>query len=110
MPATRLGFLIPGGSGGEIFHVQPFRALHITAAAAGVLLLFLSGLFAYRAGGARMMLGVTALMATAPLQVYLSQRALIDGYFAFWATAAVWLAWENLRRPRTPRLARCLRP
>lgn len=100
VPATRLGFLIPAALVGGAFHVQPFRALHITAAAAGVLLLMLSGLFAYRAGGPRMMLGVTALMATAPLQVYLSQRALIDGYFAFWATAAVWLAWENLRRPR----------
>ena len=100
VPATRLGFLIPAALVGEIFQVQPFRALHITAAAAGVLLLILSGLFAYRAGGARMMLGVTALIATAPLQVYLSQRALIDGYFAFWSTATIWLAWENLRRPR----------
>lgn len=100
VPATRLGFLIPAALVGDAFHVQPFRALHITAAAAGVLLLFLSALFASRAGGTRTMLGVTALMATAPLQVYLSQRALIDGYFAFWATAAVWLAWENIRRPR----------
>jgi len=46
------------------------------------------------------MLGVTALMATSPLDVYLCQRAMIDGYFAFWALAALWLAWENLQRPR----------
>jgi 4-amino-4-deoxy-L-arabinose transferase-like glycosyltransferase len=25
---------------------------------------------------------------------------MIDGYFAFWAVAALWLAWENLQRPR----------
>lgn len=100
VPATRLGFLVPAALVGDVFHVAPFLALHITSAAAGVLLLFLAALFAYRAAGSATMLGVTALTATAPLQIYLSQRALIDGYFAFWATAAVWLAWENLRRPR----------
>jgi 4-amino-4-deoxy-L-arabinose transferase-like glycosyltransferase len=46
------------------------------------------------------MITLTVLVATAPLQIYLSQRALIDGYFAFWAVACVWLAWENLQRPR----------
>ena len=46
------------------------------------------------------MIGVTALVATAPLQIYLCQRAMIDGYFAFWAITALWLAWENLQRPR----------
>ena len=46
------------------------------------------------------MLGFTALVATAPLQIYLAQRALIDGYFSLLAVAALWLAWENLRRPR----------
>ncbi len=100
VPATRIGFLAPAVLVGEIFRVKPLRALHLTAAATGLLLLLLSALFAYRAGGTVTMLGVTALMATAPLQIYLCQRALIDGYFAFWATAAVWLAWENLRRPR----------
>ncbi len=100
VPATRIGFLVPAALIGEIFHVKALRALHFTAATAGVLLLLLSAVFAYRAGGTAMMLGVTALMTTAPLQVFLSQRALIDGYFAFWATAAVWLAWENLRCPR----------
>ena len=43
---------------------------------------------------------MTALLACAPLQIYLAQRALIDGYFAFWSIAALWLAWENLQRPR----------
>ena len=46
------------------------------------------------------MLGVTALMATAPLQIHLSQRALIDSYFCFVAVTALWLAWENLQHPR----------
>jgi 4-amino-4-deoxy-L-arabinose transferase-like glycosyltransferase len=29
----------------------------------------------------------------------MAQHALIDGFFAFWATMCVWLLWENLRRP-----------
>jgi 4-amino-4-deoxy-L-arabinose transferase-like glycosyltransferase len=29
----------------------------------------------------------------------MSQHALIDGVFAFWATLSLWLLWENLQRP-----------
>ena len=46
------------------------------------------------------MLGLTALMSTAPLHVYLAQRSLIDGYFAFWAVIVLWLLWRNLRGKR----------
>ena len=70
-------------------------------------MLLLCALFAYRLG-ALPMIGMTALVSTARLQIYLSQRALIDGYFAFWAIAALWLAWENLQRPRHLGLARRL--
>ena len=100
VPATRFAFLAPAAAIGEVFHLNGFRALRATAATAGVLMLLLSALFAYRLGGTLPMIGMTALVATAPLQIYLSQRALIDGYFAFWAIAALWLAWENLQRPR----------
>jgi 4-amino-4-deoxy-L-arabinose transferase-like glycosyltransferase len=30
----------------------------------------------------------------------MSQHALVDGFFAFWALLAIWLLWENLRAPR----------
>jgi hypothetical protein len=100
VPATRVGFLAPAAVVGEVFDLDTFQALRATSAGAGVLMLLLSALFAYRLGGITPMLGMTALVATAPLQIYLSQRALIDGYFAFWAVAALWLAWENLQRPR----------
>jgi hypothetical protein len=100
VPATRATFLAPAALVGEVFHLDAFHALRTTAATAGVLMLLLSAFFAYRLGGTIPMLGVTALVATAPLQIYLSQRALIDGYFAFWAVAVLWLAWENLQRPR----------
>ncbi len=100
VPATRVGFLAPAVIIGEVFHLNEFRALRATTATAGVLMLLLSALFAYRMGGTPAMLSMAALVATAPLQIYLSQRALIDGYFAFWAIAALWLTWENLQQPR----------
>ena len=100
VPATRLAFLVPAALCADLFHLRAFAAIHMVAAAAGILFLLLSAFFAYRLGGILPMIGVTALIATAPLQIYLCQRAMIDGYFAFWAIAALWLAWENLQHPR----------
>jgi 4-amino-4-deoxy-L-arabinose transferase-like glycosyltransferase len=100
VPATRLGFLVPAAICADLFHLRAFQAIHAVAAASGVLLLLVAALFAYRLGGAVPMLGTTALVATAPLEIYLSQRAMIDGYFAFWAVTALWLAWENLQHPK----------
>jgi hypothetical protein len=100
VPATRVGFLVPAALCADLFHLRAFTAIHMVAASAGVLLLLLSSVFAYRLGGTWPMVGVTALVATAPLEIYLCQRAMIDGYFAFWAITALWLAWENLQRAR----------
>jgi 4-amino-4-deoxy-L-arabinose transferase-like glycosyltransferase len=45
---------------------------------------------------------LSALIAVAPLQIHLAQRALIDGYFAFWAILCAWSLWENLQaRPQS---------
>jgi 4-amino-4-deoxy-L-arabinose transferase-like glycosyltransferase len=100
VPATRLAFLVPAALCADWFKLRAFTALHLVVATGGVLFLFLCALFAYRLGGVVPMIGMTALIATAPLQVYLCQRAMIDGYFALWAVAALWLGWENLQRPR----------
>src|SRR5437588_2791429 len=100
VPATRIGFLAPAYLCGKLFHLSNFAALRRTACAASILTLILCTWFGFRLGGRSAMIALTALLATAPLQIYLSQRALIDGYFAFWAVACVWLAWENLQRPR----------
>src|SRR5437868_2388082 len=71
-----------------------------------MLLLVLSARFAWRLGGGAITLCVTALMAFAPTQIHMSQHALIDGVFAFWATLSLGLLWENLQRPnRWPWLA-----
>jgi 4-amino-4-deoxy-L-arabinose transferase-like glycosyltransferase len=100
VPATRIGFLAPAYLCGKLFHLSEFAALRDTACAASILTLVLCVWFGYRLAGPSAMITLTALVATAPLQIHLSQRALIDGYFAFWAVTCVWLAWENLQRPR----------
>jgi hypothetical protein len=100
VPATRIGFLAPAYLCGKLFHLSDFDALRDTACGASILTLILCAWLGHRLGGISAMITLTVLVATAPLQIYLSQRALIDGYFAFWAVTCVWLAWENLRRPR----------
>jgi len=39
-------------------------------------------------------------MAFAPTQIHMSQHALVDGFFAFWALLVLWFFWENLQHPR----------
>jgi len=43
---------------------------------------------------------IAALMTFAPTQLHMSQHALVDGFFTFWATLVLWLFWENLQAPR----------
>ena len=100
VPATRIGFLVPAYLCGKLFHLSDFDALRDIACAASILTLILCAWFGFRLGGISAMITLTALVGTAPLQIYLAQRALIDGYFAFWAVLCVWLAWENLQQPR----------
>jgi 4-amino-4-deoxy-L-arabinose transferase-like glycosyltransferase len=45
-------------------------------------------------------LGIAALMAFAPIPIHMSQHAMVDGFFAFWALLSLWALWENLRAPR----------
>ena len=66
---------------------------------ASVLMMFLAAVFTWRMSGLRVSLGVTALMATAPVQVHMAEHALIDGFLAFWAMLLLWSLWECLRRP-----------
>jgi hypothetical protein len=74
-------------------------SLHNVSSLFSMLLLVLASVFAWRMGGPRMAILVGALMAFAPTQIHMSQHALIDGFFAFWATLCLWLLWENLRQP-----------
>ncbi len=65
-----------------------------------VLTLGLAGLFARRLlPDGRLALGAFALMAFSPLQIHMSQHALADGFFEFWALGTLWALWECLRQP-----------
>lgn len=78
-------------------------SLHRISALFSVLSVVAAGLCAYRMLGASAMLGVLALFAFTPTQIHMGQHALIDGFFAFWATVSLWALWENLRVPNDMR-------
>lgn len=99
VPATRIGFLAPAALAADLFHLEPLQALRFISCLASLLLLLATAVIGYRHGGTTRMLVVTALMAAAPLQIVLAQRALIDGYFACWAVLTAWFFWESLQSP-----------
>lgn len=84
-------------------HDPALVSLHRVACLFSVLGVIVAGVAAYRMLGMSSMLGVLALTAFAPVSIHMGQHALIDGFFAFWATLSLWLLWENLRHPNDAR-------
>src|SRR5205823_199902 len=82
------------------FGCDALSALKNVAAFFSILTLFISTVLAWRMQGTGWALGVCALMAVAPTQIHMSQHALVDGFFTFWALLCLWLLWENLRAPK----------
>ncbi|HXA09361.1 MAG TPA: phospholipid carrier-dependent glycosyltransferase [Chthoniobacterales bacterium] len=99
LPPTRFFYIGAAYTWHLIWGTGPRTSLNVVSSLCSMLLLVLSALFAWRLGGAAMGLCVAALMAFAPTQIHMSQHALIDGVFAFWATLSLWLLWENMQRP-----------
>jgi hypothetical protein len=83
-----------------VFGSEPLSALKAVASLFSILTLGLSTAIAWRMKGRACALGVAALMAFAPTQIHMSQHALVDGFFTFWALLCLWALWENLRTPR----------
>jgi len=106
LPPTRFFYIGAAYAWHLMWGTGPLKSLSAISSLCSMLLLVLSARFAWRLGGGAVALCVTALMAFAPTQIHMSQHALIDGVFAFWATLSLWLLWENLQRPnRWPWLA-----
>jgi 4-amino-4-deoxy-L-arabinose transferase-like glycosyltransferase len=84
----------------QFFGSEMLSCLKNVSALFSMLTLLLAVFFAARVGGFRYAIGVGALMAFAPTQLHMSQHALVDGFFTFWATLVLWSLWENLRAPR----------
>jgi 4-amino-4-deoxy-L-arabinose transferase-like glycosyltransferase len=100
LPPLRFLYIFSAYTWHQIFGTEPLAALHAVASFFSVLTLLLSTGFAWRLKGPAWALAVAALMSFAPTQIHMSQHALVDGFFTFWALLCLWLLWENLRTPR----------
>lgn len=103
LPPTRFLYIFSAYLWHQATGDEALVALHRVSCLFSILLLFAAAAFAWRLGGPRVALAVLVLMACAPTQIHMSQHALIDGFFAFWATLSLWFLWENLRQPNNLR-------
>ena len=99
LPPTRALYILCGYFWHGIFGTDPMTSLRDVTCTVGVLMLVLTAVFVWRMAGPRFSLGVTALMASSPVQINMSEHVLIDGFFAFWAMLVLWSLWECLRAP-----------
>jgi 4-amino-4-deoxy-L-arabinose transferase-like glycosyltransferase len=102
LPPTRFLYIFSSYLWHQVTGADALLSLHRVSCLFSILLLFASAAFTWRLAGPLWALGVFALMSCAPTQIHMAQHALIDGFFAFWATLCLWLLWENLRRPNDP--------
>jgi len=102
LPPTRFLYIFSAYLWHEVTGADALLSLHRVSCLFSILLMFAAGAFAWRLAGAVWALGVFALMSCAPTQIHMAQHALIDGFFAFWATLCLWFLWENLKRPNDP--------
>ena len=100
LPPMRFLYIFAAYLWHSIFGTEVLQALHNVASFFNILALLLATVFAWRLKGHACALGVAALMAFAPMQLHMSQHALVDGFFAFWAVFTLWMLWENLHAPR----------
>jgi len=100
LPPVRFLYIFSGYLWHQLFGSEALASLNYVASCFSILTLFLSAIFALRLAGPPASLAVTALMSVAPTQIHMSQHALIDGFFTFWALLCLWLLWENLGAPR----------
>lgn len=105
LPPLRFLYIFAAYLWHQVFGTEALAALRAVAALFSILTLFLATVFAWRLRGQTWAIGVAALMSVAPTQIHMSQHALVDGFFTFWALSCLFLLWENLRVPGSwPRL------
>jgi 4-amino-4-deoxy-L-arabinose transferase-like glycosyltransferase len=99
LPPLRALYIFSGYCWRQVFGTPTLQSLRNVSALFSILTLFLTAAFTSRLGRPAYVLPVTALVAVAPTQIHMSQHALIDGFFTFWALLCLWALWENLRAP-----------
>jgi 4-amino-4-deoxy-L-arabinose transferase-like glycosyltransferase len=100
LPPLRFLYIFAAYVWHQIFGTDALTSLYAVASFFSVLTLLLSTGFAWRLKGPGCALATAALMSVAPTQIHMSQHALVDGFFTFWALLSLWMLWENLRAPR----------
>ena len=100
LPPVRFLYIFTAYLWHQLFGTEALSALHAVASFFSILTLLLATFFAWRMKGPACALAIAALMTFAPTQIHMSQHALVDGFFTFWALLCLWLLWENLRAPR----------
>jgi 4-amino-4-deoxy-L-arabinose transferase-like glycosyltransferase len=100
LPPLRFLYIFAAYLWHQVFGTDALASLHAVASFFSVLTLLLSTVFAWRLKGPGCALAIAALMSVAPTQIHMSQHALVDGFFTFWALLSLWMLWENLRAPR----------
>lgn len=103
VPPTRVLFLGSAGIWSGLSGRPALEALRDVSAIAAVITLGIAAAFAWRARGPVFAVAVTALLACAPTQISMAQRALVDGVFGTTALLCMWTLWECLRHPRSER-------
>ncbi|MFL6528574.1 MAG: hypothetical protein ACJ8IQ_10785 [Chthoniobacterales bacterium] len=101
LPPVRFLFILSGYMWRSVFGNDALSALTDVASLFGILTLGLAVLFAWRVRGLDFAVIIAAFTAFAPTQLHMSQHALVDGFFTFWALLSLWLLWENLRAPHS---------
>jgi dolichyl-phosphate-mannose-protein mannosyltransferase len=97
LPPVRFLYIFSAYTWHQLFGSETLTCLKNVSALATMLTLLVATIFATRLGDFGFRLGVAGLMAFAPMQLHMSQHALVDGFFTFWATLVLWLLWENLQ-------------
>ena len=100
LPPLRFLYIFTAYAWHCIFGSEALEALYQVAAFFSMLTLALATAFTWRLRGPIWAIAIAALMAVAPTQIHMSQHALVDGFFTFWALVSLWLFWENLQTPR----------
>ena len=103
LPPTRFLYILCAYGWHGLFGTEPLACFYAVSRVFSVGTLLVAGGFARRLfTDRRLALATFALMAFSPLQIHLSQHALVDGFFEFWALLTVWSLWECLQQPEHP--------
>lgn len=99
----RFSYIAAGAMVTSVTGLEEYRALVAVSLVSGMLALAWYAFLAHRILPGREALAVVLLMACAPLRQLLGSKAMIDGFFALWASLVIGSAWFSLQNPTSRR-------